>query len=421
MKIQLTNFQGHKDSTVETFGGITALTGSTSAGKSSFIRAIQHLKDNSLRGDGYVRKGQDTCTISLDTTLKVKSKKDNYYLINGDKKEALRTNVPIEVTQALNLSSECIQTQHNSIFLLNKTPGQVAAKLSELIDLDTAHRSIRLVDQERKSQYGVLNALNASIIKRKDKIKSLESIDTYNKELGKIERKLIRIQDEGNKLNSLRKIVDTCIGRLNEKNNLPDVSKLSDCNDIIEEAKEIVKEGDKLSALKNIVDNYNTCLRNKSNLPDISKLDDCTGIIQEAKSIIRLDNSLVVLKQNIDIAKQMKSKLIQIPSFIPNELQNLKNDYKVLDKLRGIIDNAKSQINVKEEFSGIEFTEIGFNESMQSIKYDIQKMNTVQKVLHDLGIEKKSIENNRKRMNALNELYKEKLGDTCPTCGSMLK
>ena len=143
MEITLKNFQGHSHSIIRTDGGITAITGKSDAGKSSIQRAIELVRTNRPSGDAYIKKGTKKCEVTVDEVTRTKSKTVNKYTIEGldDPLKAVNLAVPEEVIQALNLSDDNVQDQHDSIFLLNLSSGKVAQKLANLIDLEDGHRA----------------------------------------------------------------------------------------------------------------------------------------------------------------------------------------------------------------------------------------------------------------------------------------
>ena len=93
IQIQLRNFQGHKATNIELSDAINVLCGDTDAGKSSIIRALYWVCFNRPTGDGYIRKGADSMSVSINiydaggcvgTVTRGIDKKGNYYKLNGE-------------------------------------------------------------------------------------------------------------------------------------------------------------------------------------------------------------------------------------------------------------------------------------------------------------------------------------------------
>lgn len=250
MKLRLQNFQGHSDSIVKSVPGITAITGTTNAGKSSFLRAFSHIHHNNLRGNGYIKHGADKCTVTIDNVQRIKSKSANQYIIDGNMTEALRSGVPHEVQTALNLSEDCIQIQHNSIFLIDKSAGQIAQKLSELIDLEIAHKSIKLVDTERRAAFAEVNSINTSVGKAQDRLAELKGIQEASDKLASIERKTATVNELEGTLASLQSAVKLAVERKLAIAAIPDVSKLTAGPKLKDEAIQVKTESTTISGIK---------------------------------------------------------------------------------------------------------------------------------------------------------------------------
>jgi DNA repair protein SbcC/Rad50 len=316
MKLRLRNFQGHEDSTIETVPGITAITGSTNSGKTSIIRAVSHLKNNNLLGTAYIRKGTDCCTIELDEISRVKSKTDNCYLLDGNKTEALRGGVPIEVSRSLNLSDDCIQMQHDSIYLLNKSPGVVASKLAELVDLEVAHKAVKIVDKDRREVFAEINAC-ASIVKKCDeRIVELEVLPEVDQALASIERKQAVLADCETKQASLRKTVENAVVRLTELNSIPNVHSLAGCQKLMAKVSECIADQGKLRTLKITVEALKDRTAELAELQSITKLKGVTALTKQFGALAEDAYELEAVKGAVKAAKVAFSKLIKIPNNI---------------------------------------------------------------------------------------------------------
>lgn len=110
MEITLQNFQAHQKTILGLREGLVCVVGPSNAGKSSIVRAIRWLIYDSLRGNRFVRMGQDMATATLDfgdtVVTRAKSKKQNRYGIGRDKPvwyDAIGTGAPPEVTKALQI------------------------------------------------------------------------------------------------------------------------------------------------------------------------------------------------------------------------------------------------------------------------------------------------------------------------------
>ena len=145
IQIQLRNFQGHKATNIELSDAINVLCGDTDAGKSSIIRALYWVCFNRPTGDGYIRKGADSMSVSINiydaggcvgTVTRGIDKKGNYYKLNGEESRAFRTDVPEPIKAFLNMAFQNFQLQHDNMFLVMDSPSARMKMLNSFLDFD---------------------------------------------------------------------------------------------------------------------------------------------------------------------------------------------------------------------------------------------------------------------------------------------
>lgn len=148
-RITLQNFQGHAKTDLELIHGINVIHGPSHSGKSSILRALRWIIENRPIGAGENFRHNDAddkaevlATIVLNdgahTAALTRFRKgaNNGYRIDDQELKAIRSDVPQEVFDLLWLADHNLQlSQHNSIFLLNDSPGDVARKLNEVCGL----------------------------------------------------------------------------------------------------------------------------------------------------------------------------------------------------------------------------------------------------------------------------------------------
>lgn len=147
-KVEIQNFQAHKKSSIAFGPGVNVIRGSSDNGKSSLIRAIYWALFNRPSGTGFLTWGAAASTFArlhFDNgaiVLREKDKKTNFYMrrINGgdtnqDKFQALRTDVPTEISDTHQLEAFNVQRQHDRYFLLQDSPGEVGRQLNEVMNL----------------------------------------------------------------------------------------------------------------------------------------------------------------------------------------------------------------------------------------------------------------------------------------------
>lgn len=144
-RLQVTDFQRHEKMRVKFDVRTTTITGPSDAGKSSLLRAVRWLAFNRPLGDGFIRHGQESCSVKLwvdgRKIERRKSKRENVYLIDGKELKAVGTDVPEEVARLLNLTADNWQGQHDPPFWFSLTAGEVAKRLNSVVDLEVIDRS----------------------------------------------------------------------------------------------------------------------------------------------------------------------------------------------------------------------------------------------------------------------------------------
>lgn len=149
-KIAIHNFQCHKDLVLD-FGRSTVLQGNSNCGKTAVFRALYWVLFNKAPSDfvsywvqkrnkkGFTFKDNEYTSVCVSVdghSIERKRSNDfNGYIVDGKVYEALRTDVPEEVTKIFNLSDASIQRQMDAPFLLSATPGEASQYLNDLAGL----------------------------------------------------------------------------------------------------------------------------------------------------------------------------------------------------------------------------------------------------------------------------------------------
>ena len=207
MKIELKNFQAHSQTVLNLRDGLVCVVGATNAGKSSIIRALRSLIYDSIRGYRYVRHGQASATVNVQfddvAVAKVKGKKENRYIVGGEKYDAIGVGIPVEAAKALNMPLVKVDkdleielhvaSQLNPPFLILDNDSTRAKFLNVLTGghiLDAAlretNRKIREVDDTRK---GIITRLDEA----KTQLKAFEDIPAKESTLSGIKSNLERL------------------------------------------------------------------------------------------------------------------------------------------------------------------------------------------------------------------------------------
>mgnify|MGYP000061856873 CR=1 FL=1 len=185
-ELHLENFQSHKDSRFSFVPGINVITGKSNSGKSSIIRALNWVINNRPSGDAFKTHGEDEVVASIvfqgDHRVKrLKSKTRNEYTgPDGDVYKALRSDVPYEISDVVDITYSNVQQQHDKFFLLQESSGEVAKKLHELCGLgiiDDSFKRLQSKISTTKKELRLLNEQHDSLQEELLKYEALSSME----------------------------------------------------------------------------------------------------------------------------------------------------------------------------------------------------------------------------------------------------
>lgn len=145
-KIEIQNFQGHKNTELTLHPGVNVVKGPSHSGKSSIVRALKWALRNRPSGFSFKStfasdKDPTFVHIRFDNSSieRYRSKDDNKY---GAAKKgslfnlaAMKTEVPDEVREITQMNDINIQSQHDGYFLLQDSAGEVGKKLNNIVGL----------------------------------------------------------------------------------------------------------------------------------------------------------------------------------------------------------------------------------------------------------------------------------------------
>ena len=169
--IALQNFQSHKDTHIELSPGVNIIIGPSDSGKTAIIRALRWIVFNRPQGDHFRSRwgGPTSVVLDLDnhTITRQKDKVDEYVLGTQSYK-AFRTDIPDEISNALNMSKVNLQMQLDSPFLLSQTPGAVAQHFNKVARLDKIDTGLQVIQSE-------IRKINSLISHKQEDITSTET------------------------------------------------------------------------------------------------------------------------------------------------------------------------------------------------------------------------------------------------------
>lgn len=216
-------FQKHKSITIDFDEKVTLITGDSDAGKSSLIRALRWICTNKLRSKNWLNNkskyAEVAVTVDGVTVKRRKGQGKNAYKIdNGEPFRAVREEVPVKVSEALQITDLNFTSQHATPLWFSLTPGQVSKELNQIVNLEIIDKTLtniasrvrkvkaeeevtieRLREAKRKSEE--LSWVEEADIKLKE-IEVLENI--YQRKLIEVER-LEKIISDGDRVVKIKK------------------------------------------------------------------------------------------------------------------------------------------------------------------------------------------------------------------------
>lgn len=311
-KLKLKNFENHLDSSLEFIPGLNIITGISNTGKSSIVRAINWVVNNQPSGDSYINNQKDECEVIIEIhgkeIKKYRNRKNEHrYIIDNETLTALKRQVPEKIKNTVSFSDMNLRNQFDRFFLLQDSPGEVAKKLNNIIDLSIMDDSIRLIKAKvnRKSRY--IENLETQIIVKKEELSNYKWLD-------KAESVITNIIENTEKLKKMK-----------EKRDEIDVLVLNMCS------------------IDSFLDSIDNKLSNKKHIFMIQK------IIKKFEEFHIIYNELFLLDKKLSTYKYI-SVYISIISIIKQKIQELaviEDTYKLVNEIEDttiIISNQKNEI-----------------------------------------------------------------------------
>lgn len=285
MKLKLFNIQGHKNSVFEIQGGINVIIGSSDSGKSTVVRALRWLVFNKPASTVLKRNGASRMYVQLTlddgtTIRRERSKTENIYKLNNQVLKSFGAGVPMEISEALNMSEFNIKSQHDSFFFLSESGPERARILNQFLDLDKISTTMK--------------SAAAKVREARAEFKALESLETEAMEAAKEEQPYCPME-----------VVLLCEKAEELQKELQESEKL------IQDYREYKALKKELKALKNEVD----CLS--------TGLIECERLMLKVQEYERLQEQF---EEVLDLEKKVKA--------MGKEIKQTREDIELLDLAR---------------------------------------------------------------------------------------
>ena len=292
-KIEIKNFQSHKNTVLEFDKGVNVICGESDNGKSAVIRAIRWVVENQPQGTEKINSNwnedfKEPLSVKLYTEKgyveRIRDKKRNGYNIckNGEKEivlDAIGKGVPKEVTDFLNVSDVNFQFQLDPPYLLTKSAGEASKYLNEIVHLDSIDKIMSIADSDKRQLSSEQKIVESDIKKLEEELKNTEWINEaerlytrvskYDEHISSSNDELIGLNEQISEHESL-KIVDlTKQKELVEKIESISVPDISELDEDIKEYEESAAKIIDLSKPEKLIERIESI-----SIPDISELDE---------------------------------------------------------------------------------------------------------------------------------------------------
>lgn len=274
-KVFIKNFQAHSKSTLKLCPGVNIITGHSDNGKSSIIRSIGWVISNRPSGNAFRRDGtseDEPIVVKLVTDdsgqiVRRKSAQENAYKTDDEVFKALRSDVPDEIAELLDLSEVNIQGQHSPYFLINDSPGEVAKKLYSLIDMDVIDSVLSRINKRVLQLNNEAKSSLASADRKRDEIAEFPDLDALEKSAVKCVKMQGIVSANKKSINTINEIL----------------SKVVDAEGIINGTLYIFHEEDAILKCEKMLKSALSTRKHVNILSQIvTSLDKCTEEIKEA-------------------------------------------------------------------------------------------------------------------------------------------
>ena len=335
--LELINFQSHQNTVINLSEGFNCIVGKTDHGKSAILKALYWLFYNKPTGDDYISwwcKGKDECKVTAHTgegniISRVRSKLDNYYILNGVELRGFNQAVPEEVQKILNVTDINFQLQKDPYFLFNQSSPVVSQYMNKLINLDSIDIAHSNAEKKKRKAKAEVVRLEKEIENIEKKLLEFTGLDDFEKRLEQLELEELELKNIGNKYNRLIQIEEELEEIDKSKEKFVRVKAKDKVNKLLEDCKELKLLEDKITRLK---------YYKKELYINELELDRIKDRIKKAdkKRIERLLEDIesnTILLSKIERLEYFKNELQMCNESILIKKQGLENKKKEFDKL----------------------------------------------------------------------------------------
>lgn len=284
IKVEIENFQSHKNTVLEFVPGTNVVIGESDAGKSAIFRAINWVITNRPLGDTFRSDwGGDTrvaiYTSEGDAIERIKTASRNVYVINGKALTAFGSEVPEQVSEILRMDEANIQSQMDVPFLLAVSPGEAARMLNKAASIDDIDYTISNLRGEYQKISNNVKFNEGKLKDYEEKIKEYDNIPILEEKLERVENTEKELEKQEQMLVKLSQLVSD-IRRihteLEKTKNIPQT--IQKFEQILSRYKEYGEQRKRLDQLEQFA--HKVKIR-KAYLKSTQYIDDCFTLVEK--------------------------------------------------------------------------------------------------------------------------------------------
>ncbi len=255
-KLTLKDFQNHESSTLSFSPGVNVIVGSSDAGKSALIRALEWVRTNRPRGDGFIRHGKKSCSVQVECVSdkthvieRSRTGRKNEYRLDNNMMKAVGSDVPMVITDCLKLDDLNVQRQLSPHFLVLDSPGAVAKSISSAIHLEEMDACVSEANRRVRSLNNRVTAEEESIESFAKELETFKDLAQLASDLEQAEELHSNVNELTIKRNSLFVSIETLTETEALLASLPDKDAVKAVLEQIGALEDVVAEEQALSAV----------------------------------------------------------------------------------------------------------------------------------------------------------------------------
>lgn len=290
--LEITNYQCHRDSSLEFHPGMNVITGSSDSGKSTIIRAMLWGLINRPTGDAFKSwnaKPSDDVRVSFEFDngwfIKERVGGKNKYQTDEGTFEALRTDVPDTIQNISQITDYNLQTQFQKYFMLQDSPGERAKAFNRLTGLDIIDHVFKRLNAKISSTKTEISRLSTDITSKSTQIEELQKITLSEAAINELDDDIKQAEKIEDKLRTASEYT----------------RKLRQCNADIAELEEFLEIETIYLEIKRLMDE-SLVLKNKINVlrTSINSYNEIVDVLGENEQWLGVEKYYKELKDLFD-------------------------------------------------------------------------------------------------------------------------